>query len=199
MKISPSKIFFISAIIAAITFFINSVIQLIGYGLSTKAIPQDLSGALGKIISFIGLNFKSILSITSIITIITTTIIYFGFIYLSKKTKSKSLKIFSWIILIVNFLVLMLTLSIYSFPTIYSSLGISLGVGETTLGIIGILFGISLILWKNEKRYLSKSIGIFYILEGIILISTFFLPIRLADFTIAIRILEAMLFSSYSK
>jgi|SRR3989344_1654643 len=189
----------IAAIIAAVIFFIYSIIQLLGLGLSVGRIPKTLPNNIIQIINFIALNFKKIISTLLIINLILTSIIYIGFIYLSKKTNSRSIKIASYVMLISNFLVFLLTLLIYNQSEIISIFNLKLNILDGTFGIINILFGILLITWKNKKSYLTKSIGILYILQGIVLITTFLTPLRLAEFTIAIRVLEAVFFSSYIK
>lgn len=188
-----------AAIISAISFLLYSIIQLIGYGISTGAITETSAGSLSKIILIISQNFKNIVCIILFVLLITSSIIYFGFILLSKKTNSKSLKIASSAILIINFLTLTLTLSIYALPDFYSTIGIKINTAQIFSGSIALLFGISLIFWKNKLSILSKAIGTFYILEGIIILTTLFIPVRLAEFTIAMRILEAFLFAKAGK
>src|SRR3989338_8707825 len=88
-----------SAIIAALTFFIYSLMQLIGYGLSTGMLTESSLGNFKGIISFIKINFTTITQILIALSIATTTLIYLGFIALAKKSakKSKILLITSYI------------------------------------------------------------------------------------------------------
>ena len=50
----------IAAIIAAVIFFIYSIIQLLGLGLSVGRIPKTLPNNIIQIINFIALNFKKL-------------------------------------------------------------------------------------------------------------------------------------------
>ena len=181
----------ISAIISAIFFFVYSLIQLIVYGISTGAVSD---------ISFLSSNFQSIVIILLIIGLIASTIVYFGFIILSREKGHKFPKISSYAIIFVNLLFFLITILFYSSQEIFNILNLNLNIIGAMLGIVNVWFGCSLILWKNKNNYyLSKSLGVFYLLQGIILISTLVVPLRLAEFTIAIRILESFFFSAYKK
>jgi hypothetical protein len=191
MKIEKISSFIrIAAIVSAIFFFIYSLVQLAGYGISTGAIPNLI---------FLSSNFQSIVIILLIILLITSTIIYFGFITLSKEKEHKFPKASAYALTLINLMFFLLNILFYSSQEIFNVFGLNLNIVSAILGATNIWFGFSLIYWKNKNNPFSKSLGIFYVLQGIILLSTLWIPLRLAEFTIAIRILESFFFSVYRK
>jgi len=190
-----TKISVWAAILTALTFLIYSIVQLVGYGLSTGAINADSAGNLSSLIQFLSLNFKTLVSILIISLILTTSLVYISFIILTKKVSSKLLKISSYTILITNLVIWILILSVYISPLIYSSINIPANKAEAFLGIAEMFFGIALIKFKKQKSPLLFSLGILFILQGLTLFTSPFLPIRIVDFTIALNVLEAVFFS----
>ena len=139
--------------------------QLIGYGLSTGMLTESSLGNFKGIISFIKINFTTITQILIALSIATTTLIYLGFIALAKKSakKSKILLITSYIILIANAIIFALMFIASASPEIYSIIDININTAQALFGLVNIIFGSSLILWKNQNSTtstLSKSIGI---------------------------------------
>lgn len=180
-----------AAILAAFVYFLNSVLHLIGYAISNKMI-QSSSNAL---IEFIFNNYKTLNILFLSILILTSVVIYISFIYISKKSNSKLLMASSILIFISTFIFLLLSLlSVlkYNLPSILSSNYYKI---ESYSWILFFLFGIALLISKLNTNF-SKILGTFYILESLILLSAIFLPVRLAEFTIAIRIIEAFFFNN---
>jgi hypothetical protein len=190
------KISLIAAILSAIIFFLYSVVQLLNYALSQGMINTDSAGSFSQLIQFLSSNFKPIIIFLIIALISATSLIYVSFILLSKKMPSKLLKISSCIILTINLTALMLTLLVYTSPAAYSRINFSVNKAEAVLGIAAILFGISFVGLKKLKSPILSSLGILFISQGTVLLTSPFLPIRIVDFTIAINVLEAVFFQN---
>ncbi len=180
----------ITAIISAIFFFIYSVIQLIGYGISTGNISD---------VVFLSAHFQGIVQILLVIGIIASTIVYGGYAILSHEKKESFPKSSTYSLMIINFLVFIANFLFYSSQEIFNILNLNLGVMTSLLGVASIWFGCSLLIQRNKIPSFPKSIGVLYTLQGLVFISTLVLPLMLAEFTIAIRITEYFFFSEYAK
>jgi hypothetical protein len=74
------------------------------------------------------------------------------------------------------------------------SLPFRMNVANAALGLLMIGFGAALASWRANTSALRGPLGVFYVLQGLILVSTIALPLRLLELTIAIRIVEAAWF-----
>ena len=187
----------ISAIINAVIFFAYSVINLVMFAIQQKAI----SPSQNNIVAFLVSNLKPILTGTHLLIFLSALFIYASFIKLSFHAKVKPLPYSSYLV-IFAMLVLFLAMlaSIFSFSALQFLANLGIQKIEAFVGLSFIIFGIALFsLKKSIKESLLSGIGILYMLQGISLISSLFLPLRLVDFTIAIRILEAVLLFSVAK
>jgi len=191
MKKSILSLSVFAAVLGAFIYFLNSVLHLIGYAISNNLV-QSSSNAL---IGFMSDNYKTLNILFLTILILTCLFIYISFFYISKKSNSKFLMVSSILLLISTFIFLLLSLlSVlgYSLPSFLASNYYKI---ESYSGILFFLFGLALLISKLNLKF-SKILGTFYILESLVLISAIFLPVRLAEFTIAIRITESFLFNS---
>lgn len=191
MKKSILSLSVFAAVLGAFIYFLNSILHLIGYAISNNLV-QNSSNAL---IGFMSDNYKTLNILFFSILILTCLFIYISFFYVSKKSNSKFLMVSSVLILASTFIFLISSLLSalgYSLPSFLAS---NYYKFESYSGIFFLLFGISLICSRLNNKF-SKLLGVFYILESLILISTLLLPIKLAEFTIVIRITEAFFFNS---
>lgn len=188
------RISVIAAILAGIFYFFNSTLNLLGYALSNGFVTAESN----KIIETIVNNYRA-LNVTFIsILLLACVTIYLSFIHISKNTKSKFLMISSILMLASSFIFLffsLLTVLNYQLP---ASISMNYYKIENYSGILFLFFGITLLISKLDSQ-LSKVLGAFYIIESIILMGAIFLPIKLAEFTVALRVLEAFFFYNESK
>ncbi len=191
------KISSVVAILLALIFFSHSILNLLGFAVSNKAITLDvIPENLKSFVTYILTNFLTIIRSFTIMESLFGALIFFTFERIAKLKNLQALRITSILALIAVLLPGISTLfSMGSFSFIFADNTISLILGSTF-----ILFGVSLIRIKTSSwEMLTSSLGILQILEGLVLISTFWIPLRLVEFSIAIYILQAVFFWKFSK
>jgi hypothetical protein len=183
-----------SAIIATIAFASYSIVQLIGFALSQNVLDSNIISSLSLIIN----NYK-FLSLTSLsILILANIFIYSGFIYWSKKLNQKIPLIFATILLISSFLWFYLLLKQIN-PSILNLSPFAINTTKIIFSSSLILFGISLLIKKENRSSILIALSPLYILQGIVMLSSLATLIQIMDFTIAIKILEASFFNLLKK
>lgn len=190
MKNKILSLSILAAVLAAIFYFLNSTLNLLGYAVSKGIIALNSN----QFIDFIMQNYRTFSMVFISILILSSLIIYSSFIWISKKRNSKILLISSILILLAVFITLASSLPFLVHSNLIRAFPIPLAKLESYLGIFFFLFGLSLIFSKLPNKTV-KLLGTLYIIESIVLLSTLFLPIRLTEFTIAIRITEAFFFA----
>lgn len=186
----------ITAILFSILFFLHSLLNLIGFAISTQsisinAIPSSIVPTITLILS----NFTTISQTFTLLEAIFGAIILFVFERIAKKRKALLFRTLSILLLIATLLPgigVLFSLAHFSFPFTDKFL-----IAST--GILSILFGISLIKIRSSWETLATSLGILYFLEGLVLISTYWIPARLVEFSIAIALIEAVFFWKIGK
>lgn len=190
------KLASIIAILFSIIFLAHSLLNLIGFAVSTQAIsPNSIPGEILPYVQSILTNFLTITRTLTILEAILGAIILFTFERIAIKKKSPFLRIAAILLLIATLLPgisVLFSIAQLSFP-------FSDKVVLVISGILSIFFGIALIRIKSSWEMLATSLGILYILEGFIIISTYWIPARLLEFSIAIALIEAVFFWKVGK
>ncbi|MBU4308303.1 MAG: hypothetical protein KJ566_00705 [Nanoarchaeota archaeon] len=176
---SLKKLAFWSAIIGAIIYVFYSTLNLIGFAINQKAIEPTING----IVLFFANNFNFLFCLFLILIFITNIVIYSGFIQWSSKKKQKASLIFSIVFLAFASLSIISTLFSFS-PTFFRVL----------LAISYVLFGISLLNVKQNRKTILLALSCMYIVQGIFIILAFFTFSQLVELTVGIKILEAVFF-----
>jgi len=192
----PSKKFLktaaISAIINAFLFFAYSLINLV-----MLAVQQNVISSSGNnLISFIVNNLGAVLLSVQLLLFLTAFLIYFAFANLSVNLKRYSLAYSAYFSILCFFVFFLIILnSIYSPHVLGFLSGIDLSQADALVGLSFLIFGVLIFtIRKSSGENIIIPLGILYILQGISLMASLNAPVRLVDFTIAIRILECVLF-----
>ena len=189
MKLSRGVAF--TAMLGACTFFAHSLLNLLAFAAHTRAIaPEMIQEPFKHYLATLFAHFNQISTTLTTIESLAGVCIAYAFFQIAKKRKKPLLKIAAL------FLVLAALL-----PTaqMLLSLPMSDKMMNVTSGVIMLFFGIIYISKKSLDETIIKALGMLFFLEGIILCSTYGIPLRIADFTIAINILEAVFFYKLEK
>ncbi len=190
------KLASITAILFSITFFAHSLLNLIGFAVSTQAIaPNAIPSQILPAITSLLANFSTLTRTFILLEALLGTIILFTFERIAIKKKSSFLRITAILFLIAT---LLPGISVF-FSIMQLPFSLSDKMVLIFSGILSIFFGIALIRIRASWKILSTSLGILYILEGIIIISTYWIPVRLLEFSIAIALIEAVFFWKIGK
>lgn len=181
-----------SAILLASIFLSHSLINLLAFAISTQTITQQMIPEnLHPLITSLIRHFVPITQGMILTEALLGALIFFAFERIAKVRKLTTLRISSILALIAVLLSgISILFTIVSIPFPLADKTISL-----CTGIVLIIFGSTLIKTKiSSQNTLLTSLGILQIFQGLILISTFWIPARLLEFSIATYILEAVFF-----
>ncbi|MBM3232887.1 hypothetical protein FJZ18_01840 [Candidatus Pacearchaeota archaeon] len=185
------KVGSVLSVIFAIVFFLHTILNLIGFAVTNQAITlESIPESLKSSMTFILQNFTSVTRILIVLEAILMAFVLFAFERIAKVKRLTFLRVSASIFAIAVLLpALNILLPLLSLHIALNDKWIFLATG-----IIGIIFGISLSKIKSSWDMMSRSLGILYILQSIVIFSTFWIPIRLLEFSIAIAIVQAVLF-----
>jgi len=181
------------AIVGAITFFFFSTMQLIAFALSQKAIKITDS----SIFSFISTHYKSLNLILILIILISTITIYLGFLSYTKKNKQPLTKYAVISILIAT--VIWAIAQYALFVPFFTSLHLTQKVGMIILALTQILFAVALLQYKENRKKALLALCPLFILQALVSLASIATLVQLADFTIAIFIIDAVFFAQEDK
>lgn len=183
-----NKIAKLSAMTSALVFFIYSIVQLINFAISQKAISLNSS----KIISLVYNKTDTISTILIIVLFFTSLLVYLGYL---TWTKNKKQRIFKYILFMSMISVLIWTISlVYVFYPNYSIEILNQKNAYGLISIMNIILGIIILSYKENRSNILLAIAPLYILQGIFVFLSRYTFVQLAEFTIAIRILEMVFF-----
>lgn len=181
------------AILAAILFFCFSTINLIAFALSQNAI----SVSDNQIFEFISSNYKTLNLTLVSLTLISLIFIYIGFFIYGKNNKQTITKYVSLIIILST---LIWALSQYSiWLNWFDWLNLTQNMGRIIFASTQLIFGISLLIYSQNRQKVLLALAPIYVLQAIFSFSTSYTMVQLADFTIALRIIESVFFSQQNK
>lgn len=168
--------------LAALAFLAHSLLSLIGFALSRGAIT------MAAIPPFILNNFATLVNTFQTISFICALAIYGGFIVLAKSARKPLLVAGSVLVL----LILALPVTTIAFPALEGA--ISFKIKDTSTALAFFLFGIALLSVRSRSSALIASLSTLYFFQSIMLLSSLFIPVRIADVMIAIFILHVWFF-----
>jgi len=173
------KIGLVSAIIGAVVYVFYSILNLIAFAINQNAIQPDVN----SIVFFVVNNFNFLFYFILILLLVTNIFIYSGFISWSKQKKQKTSLIFSSIFL--TFVCLNLISIMFSFGN---------NLFRIIFAISYILFGIVLLLVKQNRKTILLALSTIYIVQGIFILLSFVTFSQVVELTVGIKILEAVFF-----
>ncbi len=172
------------------------MINLLGFAVSaqalpTSAIPQSILPTITKILE----NFTLISRLLILAEAILGALILFTFERIGSKKKDKILRLSAILLLLATLLPAVSTLfSLNNLPFPLSEKILSL-----VTGILTLFLGIALLRVKANWEVIASALGLLTILQSIVLLSTFYLPVRLLEFSIPIALIEAVFFYKSQK
>ena len=175
------------AIVVALSFLVYSTIQLVAFALNQGAVSQSSNA----IISFIISNFKTINLISLFLILLGNILIYLSFSFWANVHNRTSINIASWIFLVITTISTLKSMSLFAVP-------LSSTTWNILLSISYIYLAISFLFEKNKKEILL-AISILYILQAIFISSSVLTIVQLAEFTIAIKVLESIFLDNLDK
>jgi len=182
------KISAISAIFAGVLFFISSILNLLAFAIQNKVISPTANSSIKYITS----NFSSLLFSATLFLFLFSLFIYLGYFKISK---NKSFRLAVYIVfaaLIISSTTHLLSIN----STELSNLNpIKTAHSNTILAISYIFLSITLIKIKSP---ILTALAVLYIIQALVWTSLNFIPVKIMDVTIAIRILEAVFFFNLS-
>lgn len=190
----------ILAILGAVVLFLNSILFLLGFAVSTGAIKAETLNTLplSGVLLFVLKHFNLIAAFFAVIMLLVYFGVYFGFARFGAQLKNRSFQYASYFILISFLISSLLTLLLF-FGVTSQSIDPLQKIVEFLTFTACIWFGISLLKIKHSFNVLLGILGVFYIVQGFAILSNLFLPIRIIDFSIAIMIALSFLFFNLKK
>lgn len=194
------KTFGCFAVAGAITLFFSSVLFLLGFAFSSGAINQNSlkDFPLNDVLVFVLRHFNLIAGIFTLIMIGIYFFVYFGLVKFGEDLKNKRIQYSSYAILTAFLLSNLSTLFLLS-GTTFQGISFLQKLFEVLTAASCIWIGIVLLKLNHPLSYLIKVLSVFFIVQGFVISSNLFLPVRVVDFSIAIMIALSSLFYALEK
>ena len=182
-----------SAIIAAFFFLIFSTLQLLAFAISQRAIQPSQSA----ILEFVVQNFKMLNLISVSFLLLANICIYFSFSKFFKQRNQKLTKYLSLILLLANVVWVLSVIGVW-FPAL-ASVWLSQKTARILFALATILFGASILVYKENRQHTLLALGPMCILQGLFSLLALVTIVQISELTLAINILQAAFFAHEQK
>lgn len=187
------------AVLAAVTEFVASTLHLIGYGISAGMVSERAAGDLAGVVRVLRVQLPAMIGVIEAVLALSVGLVYTALARIAQDDGAALRTRLAQLMLLATLAIHALSALAVNSRAFVMALPFRTNVAHAVFGFLMIIFGAALISWRTNPSVLRAPLGVFYVIEGVVLVSTWALPIRLVELTIAIRVVEAAWFRQLAR